>query len=446
MKSRGLIVAAVLFFILAGVLYWSEHHKPAADAAKTSSDTPPVILKLDESAITKLEIKRKDVAPLALAKGDSGKWQITGPRPLGADETAVSGMVSTISSLNSERLVDDKASDLKQYGLDQPVFELDITEKNNKTQKLLMGDDTPTSGAVYVMLKGDPRVFSVPKTVKASVDKSLNEVRDKRLLTANADKISRLELVVKSKAQDIEFGRNKDDWQILKPKPLRADSVLVAELARKLSETKMDLGAADNGDIAREFALAIPVATAKVTDESGTQELEVRKSTAGKDKGNFYAKSSAVEGAYKIEAELGQALDKGLDDFRNKKVFDFSYSDPNKVELHDGSKAYFLTRNGDDWWSNGKKMDTSTVQSLVSKLRDLSAQKFLESGFGNPTIEITVTYGEGKQVEKVSAAKSGDSYVAKRENEPALYQLSSGSVDDLKKSADEIKPAAAPSK
>jgi len=168
--------------------------------------------------------------------------------------------------------------------------------------------------------------------------------------------------------------------------------------------------------------------------------------TAGKDKGNFYAKSSAVEGAYKIEAELGQALDKGLDDFRNKKVFDFSYSDPNKVELHDGSKAYFLTRNGDDWWSNGKKMDTSTVQSLVSKLRDLSAQKFLESGFGNPTIEITVTYGEGKQVEKVSAAKSGDSYVAKRENEPALYQLSSGSVDDLKKSADEIKPAAAPSK
>ena len=28
--------------------------------------------------------------------------------------------------------------------------------------------------------------------------------------------------------------------------------------------------------------------------------------------------------------------------FRNKKLFDFGYDDPNKLELHDGAKAYFL--------------------------------------------------------------------------------------------------------
>ena len=61
-----------------------------------------------------------------------------------------------------------------------------------------------------------------PATHKTSVDKSLNDLRDKRLLTVSADKISRIELVRKN--QDIEFGRNKDEWQILKPKPLRADS------------------------------------------------------------------------------------------------------------------------------------------------------------------------------------------------------------------------------
>ena len=42
----------VVFFILAGVLYWSDHHKPAEDTAKGSADTPPDILKLDASAIT----------------------------------------------------------------------------------------------------------------------------------------------------------------------------------------------------------------------------------------------------------------------------------------------------------------------------------------------------------------------------------------------------------
>ena len=44
MKIRGLIVAAVIFLVLAGVLYWSDHHKPAAEVAKASADTPPAIL------------------------------------------------------------------------------------------------------------------------------------------------------------------------------------------------------------------------------------------------------------------------------------------------------------------------------------------------------------------------------------------------------------------
>ena len=46
-----------------------------------------------------------------------------------------------------------------------------------------------------------------------------------------------------------------------------------------------------------------------------------------------YAKSSAVEGVYKVAADVGDALDKGLDDFRNKKVFDFGFSDPSKVDV-----------------------------------------------------------------------------------------------------------------
>jgi len=259
-------------------------------------------------------------------------------------------------------------------------------------------------------------------------------------LTVSADKVSRLELIRKN--QGIEFGRNKDEWQILKPKPLRADSSQVGELVRKLAEARMDLSGADKDveEATSSFARATPVATASVTDQSGTQELQIRKS-----KDTYYAKSTAVEGAYKIDSSLGQAVDKGLDDFRNKKVFDFGFSEPTKIEMHSGTKAYFLSKSGLDWWSNGKKMDARSTQDFVSKLRDLTADKFVESGFANPSIDIAVTSDEGKRVEKVSVAKSGNSYIAKRENEPTLYQLESSSVDVLEKSADEIKPVA-PSK
>jgi hypothetical protein len=438
MKIRELVIAGCVLLVLTGFLYWSEHHKPAEESANASADTPPAILKLDGATVTKLELKKKGADPIQLSKAASGEWQITEPKPLRADQSTVSSMLSTLSSLNSERLVEDKASDLSPFGLQQPALEVDITEKDNKGQKLLMGDDTPTGSAIYAMLAGDLRVFTVGGYIKTSVDKGVNDLRDKRLLTVNPDKITRIEIVRKN--QDIEFGRNNNGWQILKPKPLRADGTQVGDLVHKLTDAKMDLNGSSDGNVNAAFSHATPVGTAIVTDESGKQQVEIRK---GKDV--FYAKSSTVDGAYKVQSDLASALDKNLDDFRNKKLFDFGFDQPSKIELRNGSKAYVLDRDGKsaEWWSTGKKMDAASVQALISKLRDLTASKFAESGFSTPTIEAAVISEDGRRTEKILVSKRADRYLAKRENEAALYELDAGSVEALLTAGDEIKPSGA---
>jgi hypothetical protein len=437
MKLHSLILSTVVLLALVGTLYWSEHRKPKEEST-VSADTSPEILKFDDASITQVDLKKKDAPPIVLAKDSSGSWQITEPKKLTADQNTASSMVSTLSSLRSERVVEDKASDLNAYGLAQPALEVDLTEKTNKNQKLLIGDDTPTGSAVYAMLTGDPRVFTIASYNKTSFDKSVNDLRDKRLLTVAADKITRLDLIKNN--QSIEFGRDKDEWQILKPKPLRADTLEVGNLVQKLTDARMDTSGSDSSakDAAAAFAHGAPVAVAKVTDLGGIQELQVRK-----EKDTYYAKSSVVEGAYKVDSSLGQAMDKGLDDFRNKKVFDFGFSDPDKIEMHNGSKAVFLTRSGADWWSNGKKMDAMTAQDFVSSLRDLSANKLVDSGLTSPAVEITVSSDSGKKVEKVSIAKSGNDCIAKRDGDPTLYQLDANAIDSLQKSADGIKPASA---
>jgi hypothetical protein len=440
MKLRGLIVAAVILAGLSGALYWSDHHKPA-DATEASADVPPKILSLQEADVSKFELKKNGAQQVGGERNSAGQWHLTSPTPLPADQSAVSSLLGTFSSLNSERLVEDKAVNLTPYGLDAPKLEVDLTQKNNKTQKLLLGDDTPAGNGIYARLDGDPRVFTILSYHKTSIDKSANDLRDKRLLTVDSDKISQVELVAKK--QQMAFGRNKDEWQIVKPKPLRADGSEVDDLVRALTDAKMELDASDDPrKNASAFAAATPVATAKVTAESGTQELQVRKNKDG-----YYAKSSVVEGIYKVPSTLGQALDKNLEDFRNKKLFDLGADDPNKIEIHDGSKTYFFTRSGEDWWSgSAKKLDASTVGDVVDKIRDLAATKFLDSGFTAALIDLTVTSNDGKLIEKVAISKAGDHYVAKRANEPALYQIDSKAVDDLEKSADGVKPAAAPSK
>jgi hypothetical protein len=438
MKLRSLIVAMCVLAGLMWALYWSNRHPKSADTAEASVPPAPKILSLKEDDISKIELKKNGASSIVLAK-QNGSWQITQPQPLGADQSTVSSMLASLASLNAERLVEDKASSWNQYGLGDGAFEAEISEKD-KTQNLMLGDATPTGSAVYARLEGDPRVFTVATYEKNNIEKDVNDLRDKRLITASSDKISKVELLAKK--QDMEFGRNKDEWQIVKPTPLRADATQVEDLVRNLTDAKMELGSSDDAKkTAAAFASGTPVATAKVTDESGTQELQVRKN-----KDDYYAKSSIVDGIYKISSTVGQGLDKGLDDFRNKKLFDFGYSDPNKIEMHDGSKSYFLTHGGEDWWNGtSQKLDSASAQSLIDKIRDLSSSKFLDSGFTQPTtIELTVTSKDNKLVEKVLIAKNGDNFVAKRDNEPSLYQINSQTVSDLEKAAQDLKLAPAP--
>ena len=188
---------------------------------------------------------------------------------------------------------------------------------------------------------------------------------------------------------------------------------------------------------AATFGSAPLLATLTVTDPTGAKKLEVRKS-----KDDYYAKSSAVEGVHKLSQDFGKLLEKKLDDFRNKKLFDFGFSDPSRVEVKDGAADVAVDKSGDNWTSAGKNMDSVSVQAMIDKIRDLQATKFAESGFTTPQVELTVASDSGKRTEKVEIAPAGSNFLARREGDSALYQLDASAVSDLRKAANDVKPAA----
>lgn len=439
MKTRGLLIAAVILAALSGTLYWSNRHKPSNSTVSASASAATKILNFKQDDLTAIDIKKKDEPELALEKS-GGSWKITQPKPLNADQESVSTVASTLSSLNADRVVEDRAGDLKPFGLADPGLQIGVTLKDNKKSQLFIGDATPTGNDYYAKLEGDPRVFTIESYNRSSLDKSATDLRDKRLLTLDLDKASQIEL--SSGKQDITFARNKEEWQILKPKPWRADSFAVDELVQTLKDAKLETAASseDQKKAVASFNSGKPVSTVRVTAPAGTQTLQVRKS-----KDAYYAKSSAVDGIYQVASSLSTGLEKKLEDFRNKKLFDFGYETPDKIEIHDAGKSYYATHGGQDWWGpDGKKLDSSSVDALLEKLRDLSADKFLDSGFANPSIQIKVISKNNKETENVQIAKSGNVYIAKREGEPALYGVEPVLVTGLEKAAADLKPAPPP--
>jgi len=434
MQFRGLLIAAAALAILGGLVWWSNKAEATKETA-ADPNAPPKIVEIAAEKIQKVNIT-KDGETTTLERTADNRYRLAAPKELAADQDASSGVFTSLTSFIADRVVEEKGTDLSAYGLDKPALTVAVVQKDGKLVKLLIGDETPTAGSSFAKLEGDPRIFTVASHNKASVDKNWKDLRDKRLLTFDSDKLSRLELT--AKGQTVEFGKNANgEWQIVKPRPLRADGNQVEELLRKLKDAKMDtsLPEDDAKKAAAAFASATATGTASATDAAGRQTIEVRKDKNG----DFYAKSSAVEGVHKLTADVGEGMNKTLDDFRNRKLFDFGWTDPGRIDIKDGAATRTFTKSGDKWSSAGKEMDATSVQSLVDKLREMSAIKFVEKGGGEVILEATVATADGKRTEKVAIAKSGNSYFATRDNEPSVYEVDGKFVEDLRRAAADVK-------
>jgi hypothetical protein len=91
-------------------------------------------------------------------------------------------------------------------------------------------------------------------------------------------------------------------------------------------------------------------------------------------------------------------------------------------------------------------MDSVSIQAVIDKLRDLSATKFVDTGFTMPVMELTVGSNGGKRTEKVKIAAAGKDFLAERDGEPTLYQPDAGVVDELRRAANDIKEPPPPEK
>ena len=399
MKPAGFLVSVVLLAALGGAVYWS-NKKHAADALKPPPDAAIRVLTVQEDQIRGVHLSHPGAPPVVLAR-DGKTWRLTQPENLAADQDAVAGLVSSIANLTADALVADKAADLPRYGLDAPPLQVELDLLNGRTHTLQFGADAPANTGTYLLDAN--RVYLVPASTRASFDKTAADLRDKRLLTFDPEKLARVR--VTAAAAPVEFGKNaQGNWQILQPKPMRADGSQIDELLRKLKDARI-------GEAVK--TMGVRLAIAEITDAAGTQKIEVRKDAAGK----FFATSSVVAGAYSVPDDLG--LSKKLDDFRNKKVFDFGFSDPSKIET--GSLT--LEKKGEKWLANGKEKNAGAVQSLIDKLRDLSATAFAPKATGTPVMTLTVSSGKNTEtvaLQTTSATRDGE-----------VYQLEPKSVTDI---------------
>ena len=438
-----LLIAVGVLAILGGLVYYTEENPPASDDDKTP------IVDVEQDSIQKVIVTRPDKDPIELQRGEDDKWTFGAPLTAPADQFSVNSMVSSLASMNSDRVVEENVINWAPYGLTgQGTAQVEaVVEEgeDDKTYRVIFGSNTPTGSGVYARLEGDPRLFTVYSYVKTTFEKEVFDLRDKKLLQVDEDKISRI--VLNAAAGSIEFGKTGDSaWHILKPQPLRADNFTVGDLVRSLRNAEMMSVLEEGEESSGKYDFSTSSTAVEIVDEAGTHTLTIAKDSDD----NYFAKSSDLEGGvYEVSSTMAEGLDKKLEDFRNKKLFDFGFKEIAKLELRDGDTRVVVEKKEDKWRltsADERELDSGKVQAAIDKLRNLTATSFTSDdepdlgkyGLSSPAIEAKVAPTEGSADEVVISSPEKDQVYAARAGQPNTYEVEKSAVEAIQQAIKDL--------
>lgn len=144
---------------------------------KRAGGSPKFLFELDDALISRITLTEGGTVVAVAKKGDS--WVFEKPLEGGADVGEWNSMAATLSSLDYDRVVDEKGADSKTYGLEPPSGVVTFEEKGGRIHKVEFGSDSPTGMACYARADGEQRTYTVYKTIRDKFRVDMERLRAK---------------------------------------------------------------------------------------------------------------------------------------------------------------------------------------------------------------------------------------------------------------------------
>ena len=426
--GRSLLVLFVAFGGLLAYLYFVDAKKPVTEEGAEKRDK---LFTVDSDKINELKVRGSNGETSTLKKAKDG-WQLVAPVTSKVDDGEVSGITSNLSSAEIQSVVDEAPKDVHPYGLDKPRVEVAFKAAGDKDyRRLFIGSKTPTGGDLYAQRGGSKTVFLIPSYVETTFDRKPFDLRDKKILAFDRDKVDRLEIAhgdVK-----LELVKAGQDWNITRLQSAQMKS-LPAEQATDL----------------KEYGLDKPVATATVGLGSTRATLVFGKTAEG---GDVYAKDVTRPAVVTVGADLLTDLQKNASDLRRKDIFEFRSFNAKRIEVTRGGETLAFEKvkgTGKDATEKWRRVsptatdvDQPKVETFLSNLSGLRAQSFADAktptGLASPAATVAATFDETNKHERVIFGRVGADVFAGRADEPGAARVETSAFDAAVKSLDALK-------
>jgi hypothetical protein len=440
---RFLIVLLVIAIPLGWFVYRDSQRPAGSDEPKKDK-----VFTVESDKIDEIAIKSETGEQTRLQKtGDKG-WQIVAPAAAQPDPTEVSGLAMNLSTLEVQRVVDENATDLKEYGLGSPRIEVAF-KSGGQQHTLLIGDKTPPGSDLYAKRATDNKVFLIPAHLEATFNKGTFDLRDKTALKVDRDKLDAFEIVTAERT--VKFSKPSGEWQIAGPVQGRADFSVIESLVSRISGLQMK-SIVDAPDPKKQ-GLDKPAATVRL----GTGSSQATLAVGGKaGDATVYAQDLSRPTVFTIDSSILDDLKKDPAEYRQKDLFDARSFNSTRLEIaragqtHVFEKTKTKNKEGQDeekWRQTSpqtRELDQSAFDSLLSAITGTRATSFVDAataakGLATPELTATIKFDDGKKEERVTFAKAGADALAARSGEPGAAKIETSSLDSIVKALQELK-------
>lgn len=432
-----LIAIIVLAALWAGFNYYNK--RKAKETTADANKPKELVVPVKQDQVRSFTIAPHEGEPITCTL-DGKTWAISQPRPLAADQNAVTSYVGSLIGLDVASVVDQHPANLKDFGLDPPANVLTVSTSGTPAQvKLLLGDATPTGDGLFAQVAGSARLITLPGYARSTLEKSLFDLRDRRVVTLDNDQIQRLDVTAPGKS--FTLTKNPDGvWDLVLPPAVRAETFSVQNMlsgvqglamASLLKETKSGAG---------DYGFGKPTLTVKFTAPSGSQTVTVGK----KDGSNYDAMNSALAPVFTVPSDFVTRFQVDPATLRTKSFFNFSSFDAKNVDITTPKEHRVFEQKDFKWKQTSpaaKDETTEKMEDLLNGLTGMQAASFPKGSAGNlaafglakPLYTFKVTYGDKNTVEIVNVGSASDHYYAARSTDALPGEISKTNLDSIDK-------------
>jgi hypothetical protein len=433
---------AALLLILAGLgayVYLVEFPREAREERARS------LFEIEADSIEHVRLVRGETTVDLERQGDA--WQLVAPVQARADTTAVKALVDAVAGCKVEKDLGPMADDLARFGLAEPLVALTLRSGDDEPMTVRVGKAAPVGNAAYIQRGSDGNVLLANAAFRSSVDKQLDDLRDRRLLDFAAEDIRWFEIRRGEHRVRLERGEG-DGWQMTAPAGFAADAGAIGTYLSSLSALRVASFVADAPESLETYSLDEPLFEVAFATGDSPEAATVIQFGGEKTETEIYARVDGAPAVYTVNDWAYRNLDKTARDLRDKTLLTFAADDARAIQvIRKNGDDFRLVRDGKAWRVDGVEgtAKKDEVEQYVKDLATLAGYEILSDdpeapaatyGFDEPFLQVSV-FGEGDApIGSVIVGKTGadgglQNFNARTTDRPTVVLLRSYVVNRL---------------